>query len=110
MSEINSAPGDLASPGSPPPAESCDMCVDGVVVNQTYGFVTFPAGTVPVQRCDNCARYRSDEAAAVALARKWGSDWGAGDPESDTEPGDWWVACPAGRPADPAAEAGGEGA
>jgi hypothetical protein len=108
--ETISVRGEPTSTGSALSAD-CDMCVDGVLINQTYGLVTFPPGTVPVQRCDNCAQYRSDEDAAVALAREWGSDWGvAGDPESDTEPGDWWVAFPAGRPAGLTADDGGEGA
>ena len=69
-------------------ARACDACAgDGYLLEQSYGLAPVPAGWSPVQRCDNCRAFESDEAAAAQAAfdRGWHLAYFAGPP------GDWAV-------------------
>lgn len=70
--------------------ERCIECADGVLLNQEYGFADIPEGWTPVQRCDTCRQYDSDELAARAAAGTWNAKY-AFFPANDDEPGDWAI-------------------
>ena len=49
---------------------SCD-CAQGILLDQSYGECRDPGPFwIPIQRCDTCCLYESDEAAAKALKRR----------------------------------------
>lgn len=82
----------------------CGACEDtGFLLNQEYGTADIPEGWTPVQACDACNRFETDEDAAIQAAR----DKNVGstqyvsfsyfkakpdpDDEGEDRPGDWAI-------------------
>lgn len=79
-------------------AGTCSVCHGtGYLLGQTYGDVDIPDGWTPVQRCDTCSMFDSDEAAAwtaCAVEAAHGCELFIeipADHESDPPLGDWAI-------------------
>lgn len=83
-------------------SDKCEECSDngsGYLLDQTYGEADVPEGWTPVQACDVCQRFTTDEAAARYAARRLGGpiDWyPPAEPDDGDEPGhgDWAILIP----------------
>ena len=75
--------------------ERC-VCGDtGFLLNQTYGEAEIPDGWTPVQACDECRRFASDEEAAHAASQAMAAavEWFPGTVDEDGEElhGEWAI-------------------
>jgi hypothetical protein len=77
-------------------SDKCSECSDngsGYLLDQSYGEAEIPEGWTPVQACDTCQRFATDEAAAHYAARR--SSWApCFFPSESDGPGDWAARIP----------------
>jgi hypothetical protein len=82
---------------------TCQCGNTGYLLNQAYGYAAIPDGWTPVQACDDCKRFATDEDAAIQASR----DTNVGstqyvsfsyfkaetdaDDEGEDHPGDWAI-------------------